>query len=300
MLRHAAAVVLALTLQPALLHAQDTVLTVTVPSADVHKGPSTVTPVIGHVSRGTVLPVASNLGSWARVTWPDAADGVGYVHVTMGRLGLPNGGAPARATTSSATASLRSPSASGPAPVPMATTTITPRPRTSGAERVVVRGEQGAAISHIVGVGGLVGSPNSFGATARAWRNNRLGLQLGLTRDVARSNVTPARVTSMQFESGVMYALLDHVSDYVWIRPYVGSSLSVRRQTLTVMAPDPTGHESDNGVGFRAFGGGELTFATVTRFGLSAEVGYRRFPSPFPGFDADRLSLSIAGHWYIK
>ncbi len=289
MIRRAAAVVLALMLQPALLHAQDTVLTVTVPSADVHKGPSTVTPIIGHASRGTVLPVARNLGSWARVAWPEAADGVGYVHVTMGRLGLPGAGA----------TSPRTSSPSGPAPAPMATT-ITPR-RTPAAERVGVRSEQGAAISHIVGVGGLVGrSPNSFGATARAWRNNRLGLQLGLTRDVMRSDVTAGRVTAMQFESGVMYALLDHVSDYVWIRPYVGSSLTVRRQTLTSLTPDPTAHESNNGVGFRAFGGGELTFATVTRFGLSAEVGYRRFPSPFPGFEPDRLSLSIAGHWYLK
>src|SRR4051812_10256291 len=83
MIRRAAALALALAFQPALLHAQDTVLTVTVSSADVHKGPSTVTPIIGHVSRGTVLTVARNLGSWAKVSWPNAADGVGYVHVTM-------------------------------------------------------------------------------------------------------------------------------------------------------------------------------------------------------------------------
>jgi hypothetical protein len=300
MIRRAAAVALALTLQPALLYAQDTVLTVTVPSADVYKGPSTVTPVIGHVSRGTVLPVARNLGSWAKVAWPDAPDGVGYLHVTMGRLGPPNGAVTPSVTKSSASASARPSSPSGPAPVPMATTTITPRPRTSSGERVVVRGEQGATISHLLGVGGLVSSPNSFGATARAWRNNRVGLQLGVTRDVMTSKVTSGRVTAMQFESGVVYALIDHVSDYIWIRPYVGSSLSLRRQTLTVLSPDPAAHESSNGIGFRAFGGGELTFATVTRFGLSAEVGYRRFPSPFVGFEADRLSVSIAGHWYIK
>ena len=154
------------------------------------------------------------------------------------------------------------------------TTTMTSRPRTSGDERVVVRGDQNSApISHIVGIGGLVASPNTFGATARVWRNNRLGLQLGLTRDVMRSDVTSARVTSMLFESGVVYALFDHVSDYVWIRPYVGSGLSVHHQTLTVLVPDPTTHAADNGVGFRVFGGSELTFATVTRFGLSAEVG---------------------------
>ena len=44
MVRRIAAVILALTLNPALAHAQDTVLTVTVQSADVHKGPSTSLP----------------------------------------------------------------------------------------------------------------------------------------------------------------------------------------------------------------------------------------------------------------
>jgi hypothetical protein len=295
MIRRAAVLVLLLTLRPTLLHAQDTVLTVTVLSADVHKGPSTVTPIIGHASRGTVLPVARNLGSWAKVPWPDAPDGVGYVHVTMGRLSPPDADA-----APAATASTRPPEP-GSTPIPMATTTITPRPRTSGGERVVLRGEHDStSISHTVGVGGLVGSLNTFGATARAWRNNHLGLQMGLTRDVMRSDVAAARVTSMQFESGVVYALFDRVSDYVWIRPYVGSALSVRHQTLTLPVPDPTAHEPDNGIGFRVFGGTELTFATVTRLGVSTEIGYRRFPSPFPGFGAERLSVSIAGHWYIK
>jgi hypothetical protein len=30
------------------------------------------------------------------------------------------------------------------------------------------------------------------------------------------------------------------------------------------------------------------------------EVGYRRMPTPFAGFEADRLNASLAGHWYIK
>ena len=70
-----AAIVLALTLTPAVLHAQGATLTITVASAEVHKGPSTVTPVIGHVSRGAALPVSRNLGSWIRVPWPGAPDG---------------------------------------------------------------------------------------------------------------------------------------------------------------------------------------------------------------------------------
>ena len=291
MIRRAAVSILALTLNPVLLHAQEhIVLTVSVPSADVHKGPSIVTPVIGHVSRGTVLPVSRNLGSWVKVAWLDAPDGVGYVHVTMGRVGAPN--AEVRATNMSPRAS------SAPAP---ATTTIPPLPRTSVGEHVASRRQLFVTpASHVFGAGGLVGSMSNFGATARAWRNNRLGIQFGLTRDAMTSGVAAGRVTSMQFEPGVVYALFDHVSDYVWIRPYVGSTVSLRHQTLSVSAPVATEPASDNGVGFRFFGGSELTFASMPRFGLSADLGYRRFPAPFPGFEVDPLSVSIAGHWYVK
>ena len=297
MVRRIAAVVLALTLNPTLARAQDAVLTVTVLSADVHKGPSTVTPVIGHVSRGTVLPVSRNLGSWAKVAWPDAPEGVGYVHVTMGRIG-PSSADASAANMSPRTSSAPASATSAPA---SATTTIPPVTRKSAGERMAVRGElSDTPITHIFGVGGLVGPMSSFGATARAWRSDHLGIQLAFTRDAMTSDVAPGRVTSIRFEPGVVYALFDHVSDYVWIRPYVGSVLSFRHQTLKVSAPAAMEPASDNGIGFRVFGGSELTFGGVPRFGLSAELGYRRFPTPFPEFEADRLSVSIAGHWYIK
>jgi len=289
MIRRAAALILALTLNPALLRAQDTVLTVNVPSADVYKGPTTVTPVIGHVSRGTVLPISRNLGSWVKIAWPDAPDGVGYVHVTMGRVGPPSADAPVR-NVSPAVSSTSAP----------VTATIPLRGRTSVGEQVVPRGQLNTPASHIFGVGGLVGSMSNVGATARAWRYNRLGIQFGFTRDALTSAGGAGRVTSMQFEPGVVYALFDHVSDYVWIRPYVGSAVSLRRQRLSIAAPVALESTADNGVGFRVFGGSELTFASIPRFGLSADLGYRRFPTSFPGFEADPLSVSISGHWYIR
>ena len=290
MVRRIAAVVLALTLSPTLVRAQDAALTVTVQSADVHKGPSTVTPVIGHVSRGTVLPVSRNLGSWVKVAWPDAPEGVAYVHVTMGRVGPYNGVAPA-ANMSPRTSSAPASATSAPAP------TMTTSPPVS---RTAVSGEIGdTPITHFFGVGGLVGSRHSFGATARAWRSDHLGIQLAVARDTMTSDVAAGRVTSIRLEPGVVYALFDHVSDYFWVRPYVGSVLSFRHQTLKVLAPAAM-EASDNGVGFRVFGGSELTFAGAPRFGLSAELGYRRFPTVFPEFEPNRLSVSIAGHWYIK
>jgi hypothetical protein len=292
MTRRVAAVLLALTIFPAVLHAQDTMLTVTVQSAEVHAGPSTATPVIGHAAKGTELPVVRNLGSWMRVAWRGVPDGVGYVHVTMGRLNGPTTSAPA-ATAAPRTAAPSSAPASGPAAVPLSTVQRTP-------STVAPSGPQRSTISHLVGVGGLVGSMSSFGATARWWRTNHLGVQVGLTRDSMNSDTAEGHVTSMQIEPAVVYALFDRVRDYVWVRPYVGSGLSFRHATLKVPVVDPAQPSSDNGVGLRVFGGGEFTFATATQFGLSAEVGYRRLSTPFPGFEADRMTFALVGHWYIK
>jgi hypothetical protein len=274
-------------LNPALLRAQDTLLTVTVPSADVYKGPSNVTPVIGHVPRGTVLNVSRNLGGWVKIAWPDAQDGIGYVRASMGRVGAPDAGVSATNT---------SPRASSASPA----TTIPPTP-TSRGERVAPRGQpQGGPISHIFGVGALVAPMSGFGATARGWRNNHVGIQVGFMRDAMTSDVAAGRVTSIQFEPGVAYAPFDHVRDYVWVRPYVGSAVSFLHQTLSVARPVATQTVSDNGVGFRIFGGSELTFASMPQFGMSADLGYRHLPAPFSGFKAGPLSASIAGRWYVK
>jgi hypothetical protein len=289
MIRRAAALVLVLAFNPALLSAQDTVLTVTAPSADVYKGPTTVAPVIGRAARGTVLPVARNLGSWAKVAWPDAPDGVGYVHLTMGRLASTKADSPVAKPTS------RTPAASAPG-----TTTAPPAARPTPREQVAVTDQStGAPISHTLGVGGRVGSTRSFGATARMWRNDHVGIQFSFMRDTMTSAAAPGRVTSMQVEPAVVYALFDHVSDYVWIRPYVGSGLSFHHQSMEVSSPDLV-LPSDNGLGFRVFGGSELTFASAQRFGLSVEFGYRQLPTPYPGFEPAKLHASLAGHWYVK
>jgi hypothetical protein len=297
MVRRMAAVVLALTLNPALARAQDAVLTVTVVSADVHSGPGIGTPIIGHVPQGTVLPVSRNLGSWAKVAWPNAPDGAGYVHVTMGRLGAPRADASAANTSpraSSAGVSAASASASAPAAIPLA-------PPTPVRERMAVSGgASGAPITHIVGVGALVASRNSFGATARTWRTDHLGIQLAVSRDAMTSDIAGGRLTSMRVEPGVVGGLFDRVTGYVWIRPYVGSAMSWRRQTLKASGPVVLERTPETGVGFRVFGGSELTFANVPRLALSAELGYSRFPTAFAQFEGDRMSVAIAGHWYVK
>src|SRR5262245_60926135 len=188
MIRRAAAVVIALVLNAAPLHAQTSVFTVTVQSADVYKGPTTGSPVVGHASRGTDLTVARNLGSWAEVAWPDAPGGVGYVHLTTGRLGAPAQKAPAT-SPSSARTSLSSATAPAAAPALAPATISAQRTPVSAADLVpppsVPQG--GSRISHIVGVGGLVGSMSSFGASTRWWHNKHLGAQVGFTRDAMSS-----------------------------------------------------------------------------------------------------------------
>lgn len=295
MIRRIAAVALALILNPAFLHAQDNVFTVTVPTASVYKGPSNVTPVIGHVSRGAALSVSRDLGGWVKVAWPDAADGVGYVRTAMGHIGGSD------ADTSAANASPRSSSAPAAAPGGAATTSGASAARTSTSQRIAPqRQSRSSEISHVFGVGASLVPMSGVGATARAWHKNHLGIQVAVMRDVMTSDVAAGRVTSMRFEPGVEYAPFDRVSDYLWLRPYLGSSVSFVHQTLTIASPLGIPPVSDSDLGVRFYGGGELTFASMPQFGVSADLGYRRLPTPFVGFKADPLSLSIAGHWYIK
>ena len=290
MIRRIAAVVLALILNPAFVRAQDNVFTVTVPSADVYKGPSNATPIIGHASRGTALSVSRNLGGWVKVPWPDAADGIGYVRVSMGRIGEPEAGA------SAANASPRASSASADGNAPSASAS-----RTSAGQQIAPRGQpRQSEISHIFGIGAVLAPMNGIGATARAWHKNHVAIQVGFIRDAVTSGVADGRVTTMGFEPGVAYAPFDRVSDYVWIRPYVGSGVSFVRQTWSLSSPLATPPIAESGMGFRIYGGSEFTFAGMPQFGLSADLGYRHLPAPFAGFKADPLGVSIAGHWYIK
>ena len=290
MIRRIAAVVLALILNPAFVRAQDNVFTVTVPSADVYKGPSNATPIIGHASRGTALSVSRNLGGWVKVPWPDAADGIGYVRVSMGRIGEPEAGA------SAANASPRASSASADGNAPSASAS-----RTSAGQQIAPRGQpRQSEISHIFGIGAVLAPMNGIGATARAWHKNHVAIQVGFIRDAVTSGVADGRVTTMGFEPGVAYAPFDRVSDYVWIRPYVGSGVSFVRQTWSLSSPLATPPIGESGMGFRIYGGSEFTFAGMPQLGLSADLGYRHLPAPFAGFKADPLGVSIAGHWYIK
>jgi opacity protein-like surface antigen len=290
MIRHAAiAVVVCLSpiLFPALpaLSAQNPQFTIGSEPADVHKSPSTGSPVIGRASRGAVLSVTRELGSWVKVSWPAAQDGVGYVHVTMGSIGHD----------------------SVPSSRPAAgTTTITPTPPARQAPAVPARTVtqplpvRSVPIPHRVGLGGRMGgSTLGFGASARALIGGHFRLQLEASRYAHTSAVTQRRLTSVQFAPSLLYSLPDTVTDYVWIRPHLGAGFTVYRSTSSGIST-ASDSVSDGRLGRQVFAGAEVAVAGAPRFTLSADFGYRWSQIPFDGVALGGRSLSVSGHWYVK
>ena len=145
MIRHAAAVAVVVCLSPIWLFAQSTGFTVNTAPADVHKGPSTGNPIIGQAAPGAVLAITRELGSWVRISWPAAQDGIGYIRVSMGRVGR----------TSTAASSVAN--HDGP-----------PEEDSAGAVEQPAPGGP-VSIPHLVGLGGRMGgSTLGFGGSARA------------------------------------------------------------------------------------------------------------------------------------
>jgi len=297
MVRHVAAVAVAVCMIPAWLSAQSTTFTVTTESASVHKGPSTGSAVIGQARRGAVLPVTRELGSWVKVSWPAAPDGAGYMHVSWGAI--------ARRALSDSTrpAEVTSAAAEPPPPATPAASTGSARPADPRPveQPVAIRPVYVTPATHGLGFGGrLGGSPLGFGATARGWRLDRLGAQLDVSRSARTASGTPARLTSIQIEPSVLYSLPDRVTDYIWLRPYIGSGATLRHHSVSSGTTGAGDAVSANGFGLQTFGGGEMTFAGAPQFAVSADLSYHWFKTPVEGFDLGGLGVSVLGHWYVK
>jgi hypothetical protein len=294
MIRCVAAALVAVFVSPTWVGAQTT-FTVNIPSANVYKGPSTGSPVIGHAPRGAMLEVLRDLGSWVKVPWPGAQDGAAYLHVTggsmarnaspdAGRIGASAAARPA-ARSSSSTIFVQS---------EVDRTAASVQPAASRSRFI-------PPASHVVGVGGRMGASTfGFGANARAWRRNRLGVQVDVSRHVLGGAGRPGRLTTVQIEPSVLYSLPNRMTDYLWLRPYLGSGVNLRRQSFASAVASPGIGASDTGVGLLALGGGELTFAAMPRFALSADISYRWAKTAFPDFETEGPGASIAAHWYLK
>jgi Bacterial SH3 domain len=302
MIRHIAAAAVVVCLSPSWLCAQSAEFTVNTASANVHKSPSTGSPVIGKASRGSVLTVTRELGSWVRIAWPAAPDGIGYMHMNTGwiaRINAP-GSRPTVTPTSQGPTGLASPSA---LPSPSAgtaanlqaarTTTTAPSSQTGPVSL--------APTSHLVGLGGRMGGSSvGLGASARAAIGRRLGVQLELSRYSMTNTPTLEHLSSVQFAPSALFSLPDKLTDYVWIRPYVGGGVTIYHSTLGSTIPGVVASVSDNSLGRQFFGGTELTFAAAPRFTLSADYGYRSPQTPFETFELGGPGFALSGHWYVK
>jgi hypothetical protein len=291
MIRHVVAVAIVLILSPAWLSAQNTQLTVSVASADVHKSPSVGSPVIGKAPRGAVLEVTRELGSWVKISWPGVPDGTGYVHVSAGSIAGRTASDPKRASIFTSRPASE--------PVPSRTKAVD-SPAPASQQPPPLRPTYVSTPAHTIGLGGRFGGTTlGFGASARAWSQGPLGVQLEVARYAHTDAGVPDRVTSIQFAPSVLYSLPDSLSGAVWLRPYLGAGLDLYRLRMTSAVPAAES-VTGNRWGVLAFGGGELTFANVPQFALSADVGYHWAKTPFLGVELGGLGLSVSGHWYVK
>lgn len=293
MIRQAAVLILVVCLSAPVVEAQNAEYRVSAATAEVHKSPSTAGPVIGTVSRGTVLTVTRDLGSWVKIAWPQAADGVGYVHMSMLTTGSPSA-APAAARP---TSSIRPASGSlAPAAAGQTGRGVPIQPRPTAASPTL------SPTSHLIGVGLQTGGPRmGIGASARASVLDRIGVQLELSRYADTNALTQEHLTSVQFTPSLLYSLPDRLSDYVWLRPYVGGGMGWHHSSVSsTMTPVPPTSMSENQLSKQIFGGSEFVFSAAPRFGLSADYRYRWPQTPVNGFEIGGSGLSISGHWYVK
>jgi opacity protein-like surface antigen len=285
-------VILWVVLTPVAVFAQTNEFTVSVQSAAVRKGPSTGSPIVGHADRGVVLEVTRDIGAWVKVTWPEAPDGIGYVHQSMGKMSQ-------RATREERIAAAV-------ASLPPAEPLVAPAEPVQAAPVDASLMQTTRTIyvpppTHTVGVGGqLSGATPGFGFTSRIWSRKRLGVQLELSRSTLTTDASPQRVRSTQFAPSVLYALPDYVSDNVWLRPYFGGGGAFVRSKLTSGTPEVSASVTDSSLAWRAFGGTEVTVPGVPRFAMSADVGYQWTEQSFVGFETGGLGFAISAHWYVK
>ena len=290
MTRHLVALAAALCISGSQAFAQDIVMTVGAGSADVYKAPTTASPIVGHALGGMVLDVSRELGSWVKVTWPGAPDGAGYVHVSKGTVGPRKPADVARVGAA----------APAPAPVPVATAPARTEPTTTTNRAALTRPVYVTPAMHIVGLGATMGGATmGFGASVRAWSRKRIGAQIDVSHYAMNDALATQHVTSLQFEPSVLFSLRDTVTDYVWLRPYVGSGINIGQQTMS----SPTGvgaSTSETKMGGQVFGGSEFTFPNLEQLAVSAQASYHWVPTSFTGMDFGGFGVSVAAHWYFK
>ena len=288
MIRHASAVALTLVCNATPLLGQSSSIPAAEfnvqASAEVHKSPSTASPVIGKAPRGAVLEVRRNLGSWVEVPWPNGGTGVAFVHVNTGTI-KPRVASPASSDAQSAVAQIAAVAAAANA---LGGADARTGQSAAGRQAVMAPRTYVSLPLHRVGIGALMEtSEPKFGITTRTWWGRGFGLQLNVAPTQLES-VDGQRVGSTQFAPSVLYSLPDGVTTGVWLRPYVGAGPRMYRLN------------QENGLGYEGFGGAEITLAGLPQLAISADVAYRWSRPSIAGFAPRQIGFSLSGHWYVR
>ena len=299
MIRKAGAVVVVLCLSSASLHADSVKLTVSAAAATVYKAPSVGSPTVGQASRGTALEVTREIGDWVKVAWPSSPDGVGYVRTNMGSISRGAAAAPAAATASPAPAPAPTPSVR-PAPAsPALAARPEPQPQAVRSSAPTPASPLFVAPTHTLGFGARIGGSSlGVGGSVRGWKGRRLGAQFDVSHYAISSLNQVGSLSATQFGPSLLFAMNDRVTDTMWMRPYLGAGLDFSHATLSY--PTPGLEQTSNTMGFRIFGGGELTMSGLPQFGISLDVGYYQMPAPFVGWETKGLGAAVSGHWYPR
>ena len=288
MIRHAAAIAITLVCNATPLFAQVARTPVAEfnvkASAEVHKSPSTASPVIGSAPRGAVLEVTRHLGSWVEVPWPNTETGIAFVHVNTGLI-TPRTASAAANETQAAVAQIAAVAAAANANV----NTDSRAGQTAASRQTgLPPGTYVSLPMHRIGIGALMdASEPKFGVASRAWLGRGLGVQFNASPTQLES-VDGQLVGSTQFAPSVLYSLPDGVTTGVWLRPYVGAGPRVYRLN------------QENGLGYEGFGGAEATFAGLPQLSISADVAYRWSRPTINGFAPRQIGFSLSGHWYVR
>ena len=294
MIRKAAAVVVVLCLSSASLHADSVKLTVSAASAAVYKSPSVGSPIVGQASRGTALEVTREVGDWVRVTWPNSPDGAGYVRTSMGSISRGT----VAATTASSTPALQ-PAARPAAPVAAAPAARAEQQPLARPSAPTPASPLFVAPTHTLGFGARIGGSSlGVGGSVRGWPGRRLGAQFDVSHYAMSSLTQVGSLSATQFGPGVLFAMNDRVTDTMWMRPYLGAGLDFSHAKLTMVTGGLA--QTSNTLGYRIFGGGELTMSGLPQFGISLDVGYYEMPAPFVGWETKGFGAAVSGHWYPR
>jgi hypothetical protein len=285
--------------------AQDAVFVVTMTSADVHKAPSTGSPVIAKAPRGKAFEVRRELGSWVSVAWPGTDHGVAYMHVAWGKVshGVAVVDEPTPIAAETPRAQPRAPTFNRPAAEPASA----PEPAALSTDAQLVQAPRPSRLpapapslpSHVIGVGARLGRQEiGMALTGRAWARGRFGLQLEAGRSTYLSALAPGHVRSLQLAPTVIFSPPNVVTNAVWARPYIGAGLNLHRLTLS----DGFGESpmTDSVRGSHLLGGAEFTWANVPQLTVSADVRQQWAPQTFTGFELGGFAASMSAHWYVK